>query len=213
MHMKRILFGVGAVCAAIGLLAAVKHHRNRNTRPQDCVDGGVRHYQSGEDAPKVITSTEITEFRCEFSLYADAEPGALGNGKYFCSAVSDGDGVLCSFRRRNRTGQEDERTFTADRSFMEQLQALISAHNLSQHNGYSYSVSGLPDMYGAMLDVRYASGESIYAYNNQDVFLAYEALEDLFVLFSSWDGHLCKACACGTGNTGRFCTACGSPRA
>ena len=180
MHMKRIIFGVGAVCAAVGLLAAVKHHRNRNTRPQDCVDGGVRHYQSGEDAPKVITSTEITEFRCEFSLYANAEPGALGNGKYFCSAVLEGDSVLCSIRWHDRT-------FTADRSFMEQLQALVSAHNLSQHNGYSYSVSGLPDMYGAMLDVRYASGESIYAYNNQDVFLAYEALEDLFVLFSSWD--------------------------
>mgnify|MGYP003319137642 CR=1 FL=1 len=38
----------------------------RNT---DDIDGGVKTYNSGEDSPKVIESTEIISFEFEVSLY------------------------------------------------------------------------------------------------------------------------------------------------
>ena len=38
----------------------------RNT---DHIDGGVKTYNSGEDSPKVIESTEIISFDLEVSLY------------------------------------------------------------------------------------------------------------------------------------------------
>jgi len=39
-------------------------------------------------------------------------------------------------------------------------------------------------MYGAKLDIQYASGESIYAYDNQDCFIPLEAMQELVELFS-----------------------------
>ena len=44
-------------------------------------------------------------------------------------------------------------------------------------------MAGLPDEYGARLDVRYASRESIYANDNQDNFLPLEAMNELLNLF------------------------------
>ena len=38
-------------------------------------------------------------------------------------------------------------------------------------------------MYGAKIDINYASGENIYAYNNQDEFVPFEAIGELVELF------------------------------
>ena len=58
-------------------------------------------------------------------------------------------------------------------------------YEFAQHNGYSHKISGLPDMYGATLDIKYASGESIYAYDNQDCFIPFEAMKELVELFNT----------------------------
>ena len=39
-------------------------------------------------------------------------------------------------------------------------------------------------MYGEQIDIKYASGESIYAHDNQDGFLQMEAMVELIELFS-----------------------------
>ena len=65
------------------------------------------------------------------------------------------------------------------------LQKAVSEHDLAQHNGLSYRVSGLPEDYGATLSVTYASGESIHASHNQDCFLSIDAMEALEALFRS----------------------------
>ena len=75
--------------------------------------------------------------------------------------------------------------FTADTSFMTSLQELVSKYNFAQYNGYISKVSGLPDMYGAKLDINYASGESIYAHDNQDCFIPFEAIEEFVSFFNS----------------------------
>ena len=69
--------------------------------------------------------------------------------------------------------------------FLAKLQEIAAAYNFAQHNGYYHKVSGLPDMYGERLDIIYASGEQICAYDNQSRFLPYEAAEELILLFSA----------------------------
>ena len=66
---------------------------------------------------------------------------------------------------------------------MMRLWKIVSKYDFAQHNGYVSKVSGLPHMYGAKLDIRYASGESIYAYDNQDCFIPLEAMRELVELF------------------------------
>lgn len=183
--MKWLFWGIGIVCAVVGIVAAVKP--SKDTRPTDNIDGGVRKYNSGEDAPKTVESTEITEFHCTVSLYADPEPGELESGVYIFSAVVKEGMTGCSLKWHNRTGNGDDRTFEADPSFMTKLQEIVSTYDFARHNGYLYKISGLPDMYGASIDIVYASGESIYAYNNQDNFLSRSAIKEIFDLFTSFN--------------------------
>jgi len=185
--MKWLFIGIGAALAAVAAVGIFSAARaNRTTRPADSIDGGVRHYNDGADAPKVIVSTEITEFHCIFSLYA-MDDCSLAGGKYECNATLVDGAAQCSIKWYDRTGGGDDRSFTADSGFFTELQKIVSETGLASHNGYSYHISGLPDMYGAKLDVQYASGESIYAFNNQDNFLPAEAMNRLFALFTGQD--------------------------
>lgn len=70
---------------------------------------------------------------------------------------------------------------------MSKLQEIVSKYDLAKHNGYTHHVSGLPDMYGDYIDIKYASGESIYASDNQSGFLAQEAAMELINLFLSFN--------------------------
>ena len=155
----------------------------RNT---DHIDGGVKTYNSGEDSPKVVASTEIIRFEFEASLYnivVEGESELIGRN-YKLSAVLEEGAVKSKIKWHDRAGAGEEYDFTADASFMTSLQEIVSKHNFAQYNGYISKVSGLPDMYGAKIDIAYASGESIYANNNQDCFIPFEAIEELIELFN-----------------------------
>jgi len=179
--------GIGMVLIAAGVLAAVKNYRDTIPEETDDIDGGVVKHNDGTDAPKVIESTEIVEFICEFSLLTNCEPGELGSNNYELRASLKDNVVEGSFKKWGRDGREEENNFTfeSDSSFMTKLQEIVSKHDLAKHNGYTHTVSGLPNMYGAKLDIRYESGESIYARNNQSCFLSYDVMYDLVTLFSS----------------------------
>ena len=155
-------------------------------RETDDIDGGVKTYNSGEDSPKVIESTEIISFNCEFSLLAAIldEESELDGRVYTLNAVCENEAVTCKIKWYDRFGDGEEYEFTADASFMKELQAIVEKYDFAQHNGYESVVSGLPHMYGAMLNIQYASGETIYASDNQNCFLSLEAMEDLTHLFS-----------------------------
>ncbi|MBQ8696500.1 MAG: hypothetical protein IJ519_02165 [Clostridia bacterium] len=146
-------------------------------------DGGVRKTVNG-NAPKVIASREIKVFYCEFSAYALPEEETRLSGKtYRLSAKIEGDGVDAEYRSHDRYGGRRDRSFTADTSFMQRLDSIVKEYDLALHNGLSVTVYGLPGMYGAELSVDYASGERIYARDNESCFIpigAMEALEDLF---------------------------------
>ena len=142
-------------------------------------DGGVRHYVDTK-APKVIESTCITMFSCEFSTLNLATDLPIA-GKIFTLTASESGG---NYEARNREEVLEERCFTPNSEFFAQLQTIVSEYDLAQHNGLFYSVSGLPPGYGIELDIQYESGESIQASDNQSCFLPLEAMEKLVALFA-----------------------------
>ncbi|MBQ8836628.1 MAG: hypothetical protein IJ002_03865 [Clostridia bacterium] len=155
-------------------------------RNSDNIDGGVKTYNSGEDSPKVIESTEIISFEFEVSLYTIVleEESELDGRNYKLSAVLEDGAVKSKIKWRDRAGAGEEHDFTADASFMTSLQEIISKYDFAQYNGYISKASGLPDMYGAKIDINYASSERIYAHDNQDCFISIDAIKELIELFN-----------------------------
>lgn len=149
------------------------------------VEDGYLEDSTDTGAPKMIESTEITSFECCFSTAPFEEDIHLEYDFYQFSAVLKGDTVSASVYASSRYGDELQETFETDTSFMEEMQAIVSQYNLAAHNGHYVVVQGLPDMYGAELDVEYVSGESISAYDNESSFLSIDAMEEIEALFGS----------------------------
>jgi len=147
-------------------------------------DGGKRNNTDFE-AAKTIESTKITKFSCEFSLLAFAEElePPLLYGTYLLEAEVKDAKVSCRYCLDFRDGESTDESFEADEAFMDELQKIVSENDLAQHNGVNVYVSGLPDMYGAKLDIDYESGEHIYASDNQDCFLSMKVMRELVELF------------------------------
>ena len=151
----------------------------RPSHDTDDIDGGVRH---SEDigAPKIITSTQIISFHCEFSatdLMLDSSPVA---GRYHTLHAEQSNG---NYEARGGGTVYDERKFIPDKAFFDTLQQIVAKYNFAQYNGQFYTVSGLPPDHGAKLDIQYDSGESIRCSNNQSCFIPLEAMEELVDLF------------------------------
>ncbi|MBQ3031186.1 MAG: hypothetical protein IJD29_01695, partial [Anaerotignum sp.] len=124
-------------------------------------DGVVRD-NSDPDAPKVIESDFIISFLCEFSALDRMEEDTYLSGKNYRLEARLKDGAVKGHYSPYGTHGEDI-LFAADHSFMYELQEVVSRYDLAQYNGMDVSVSGLPEMYGASLQIVYASGESISA--------------------------------------------------
>ena len=144
------------------------------------MDGGVTD-NSDRNAPKSMESTQIISFDCRLSTMDIAEPGELGNHVYQLHAKWENGAVQGMYRVRD-TGETH--SFRVSQTFLDEVQILVARYSLAQYNGHNCTVAGLPDEYGAKLDVRYASRESIYASDNQDNFLSLEVMKELFNLFA-----------------------------
>lgn len=145
------------------------------------IDGGVRHYED-ENAPKVIESTQIVTFSCEISTYSMSMNSSPVAGRYYTFYAGQEGG---SFEARAGGEVFTEKEFTPDAAFFEALQEIVAEHDLAQYNGKHYSVSGLPPDYGAKLDIRYESGESIRSSDNQSCFIPVEVTQKLVELFEN----------------------------
>lgn len=148
-------------------------------------DGGVRD-NTDHDAPTVIGSGEITSFSCMFSTIAYLEEDIrIESGIYHLEAALADGAVQGSYRFLTRDGEETAFAFQAETAFLNDLQKIVQEQDLAQYNGHSVFVNGLPNEYGASLQIGYASGESVYADDNQDCFLPIPAMEQLHQLFTA----------------------------
>ena len=117
------------------------------------IDGGATD-NSDLNAPKSIGSTQIISFDCRFSTMDTDEPGKPGNHIYQLHAKLENGAVRGMYRVRD-TGETH--SFRVSQKFLVEVQILVATYGLAQYNGHDYTVAGLPDEYGARLDVLYAS--------------------------------------------------------
>ncbi len=136
--------------------------------------GGRRDW-SNPDAPKTIVSKELISFAYEGAL--------LDYAVCHFSLVRQDDGALCT-----GWGHEDDDVFDlefmAELSSLDALQAVIDEYDLAKFNGIDITVNGLPPYLGDYLHAEYASGEKIFASNNQFPFVSEDARLALFRFFS-----------------------------
>jgi len=182
--MKKWLMIIICLLTAISTAAVYLHQKDATGEIEE--DGG-RINHNNPKAPKLIESTEITQFSCFFSVLDLLERGELGSFDYYTMKAKLADGIVEGYYYpAYHHGSKDRAfEFKAEPSFMEQLQRIISEYNLSQYNGMDSYVSALPDRYGADLSVHYASGERLTAFDNQDNFLSMDAMCALKKLFDA----------------------------
>lgn len=180
--MKRMIWLILIpLTLVVGLmLTGCAHHISPTPSEEIEEDGCVRN-NTDNDAPKTIASTLIISFDCWFSTMDVAEPGMLGNHIYQLQAKLENGAVKGTYQVRD-TGEK--RLFRESHYFLNEVQNLVGKYDLAQYNGHCYEVAGLPGDYGVRLEVVYASGERIYAYNNQDNFFSREAMNKLVKLFA-----------------------------
>ncbi|MBR2951128.1 MAG: hypothetical protein IKC46_14930 [Lachnospiraceae bacterium] len=180
--MKKMVWVSILLLLIMAVLAGCTQHSTPKT--EDAEEDGYRRDNTDYEASKTITSDEMVSFECFFSTvpFEETDTG-LECGSYRFSAVLSKDQVTGKYRMLSRYGDEIQEEFLADAAFMQHLQTIVKEYSLAENNGHYVEVKGLPDMYGAELDVVYASGETISAYDNEDGFLslaAMEAIEELF---------------------------------
>ncbi len=146
--------------------------------------GGIRDW-TNLDASKSIQSEEIIAFKYEFnssfSWYYDRQ-----TAYDYCSLsmMRQEDGALCRiWGLRDGYYRLFDFEFTAPLSSLNALQALIDEHDLAKVNGISKTTYGIPEYLGSSLRVEYASGERIYAYDNNDDVISIQATLALFDFF------------------------------
>ncbi len=147
-----------------------------------CEDGGTR-ISNDTNAPKEIISRELIRFSCRFCSISLIDETRILGGMYHFSADKTEDGVSMSVKCNNPRVLDGELTKIRPDSFMKKLEAILRKYDVAQYNGKYYKVSGLPNFYGASVDAEYASGETLYCYNNQDPFLPVEMILELCSLF------------------------------
>lgn len=145
-------------------------------------DGGTKKYSAGE---KTVGSDDISSFFCELSFISEIseEESELCGRVYKLSSQLDNGSVKCNIEWRDRFGEGDKKTFTADKYFLEKLQSVVCKYGFSSYNGLYCKTNGLPDMYGSKLDILYFSGERIYAYNNEESFIPFDEMKEIVFLF------------------------------
>ena len=141
------------------------------------VDGGVVE-RFDKTAPKTISCTKPIHFKCTVSTLALADAEEDERGVFTLTAKLEKGVVSASYKSNSESFD-----FAAPPSFMDRLQSVIAEYDFARFNGMSYVVSGLPDMYGATVSVKYESGEDIYSNNNQDCFIPLEAIKKLIAIF------------------------------
>lgn len=194
MHYAGIALSLAAV---IGLtaLAAVLIAGNRTVvdkdpgdvnviaapnEPDDPPVCGGTDDDSNPNAPKTVSSTEIVSFGSYFSVFSyDLQDDPVLTARFYrFSAKKDGDRVLCTVET-----DAERKSFEKEPAFLDDIRKITQAYDFAQYNGLSVETHGLPEDFGATIDIDYASGEHIYAHHNTDMFLPMDAARALVSLF------------------------------
>ncbi len=116
----------------------------------------------------VLFAYDAPDFRVRCEKNADGSVSVQSSGGDV--AARDGSGFRLDYT-------------AADDGFLEKLQQLVAAHDLTADNGRVVNVGGLPEGYGDTLSVTYASGERIYKSSNESRTVSDEAAVAIYEAF------------------------------
>lgn len=144
---------------------------------------------TNHNAPKTISSKQITSFEYTFNtsnLNQFYDRNIPYQGCTFC-LVREEDGARCKGFSTGFSGYFAmfDFEFLAPLSSLDDLQVIIDEHNLAKVNGVNEGSIGIIEDYISRFQVKYESGESIFAYNNAGPVLSDQATIDLYDYFLS----------------------------
>jgi len=187
--MKYLFIALAAVLAfsVIYLLVftdvIVKHRdETQKNNPDEVLDGYLR--DSSKDSPKNVNSSQIDDFSLVFSTLSWADEQYFKEGIYCFEIKAENGSFRGKYEFNPYYGNREIYLFDTDQAFMQKLDKVVKKYDLADFNGKNIFVSGLPDMYGEEIRIVYASGESIYASDNQDGFINRQVLLEFERLFS-----------------------------
>ena len=137
------------------------------------------------NAPKNVQSVDLIYFSCKYSTLAFLEEDSnLKGGVYYLSASLEENGsVIYTVDCSEGIDVGSCRKEAGSIELLKEIDKILKRYDVASHNGYHHSVQALPDFYGVKIEADYSSGEQIYCYDNQDVFLPVEFLRELCNLF------------------------------
>lgn len=151
--------GLAAACSACGRpQSEPEPDANGDQAP---ITGGVTD-QTDFDAPKDITSKDLTDLTMTFYAYGDFFSD-IGEGEFHYELHKEADRVtLAETSYYNVEAEVSE-------ELLDEAQALIDKYGLASKNGIDRVTGGLPPDYGPWsLTATYASGEKISFYEDGD---------------------------------------------
>lgn len=130
---------------------------------------GERHVSRGHLSKKTIRSDTITRFEytrgMEYDFLAERTEAGTVHVKI---------GVMEPYETQANRAIDYE---SMDLSLLTKLEKVIREHELSQKNGYTVVVDGLPPGYGERLKVEYDTGEELFTRSNESYILSDEIAE------------------------------------
>lgn len=146
--MKRFLKKLAAAGMALLMTGCGK------TADPEIICGGTTK-NNDPDAPKVIESTEITEF--SVAVFLAERCREEEDHRFDFQVKPDENGVLTAYEIYSGIQHP------ADEALLNALQEVIAQNNLAAMNGIYEVTAGLPPEYKARnLEVEYASGETLH---------------------------------------------------
>lgn len=165
---RRFLTALLCAAAAIGLCGC--------TPKPEPIAGGTTD-KTDPNAPKTITSHEITAFSASFYLRGEWTPGQ--SSRLYTFTVAEEDGVLMASEPTLGVSKP------ADDALLSALDETIRAYDLIAQNGVYRVTAGLaPDYQKCSVEALYASGETLRFTVNNDPEAAWA--KAVYLIFADW---------------------------
>lgn len=130
---------------------------------------GEKNVSSGRLAKKTIQSDTITKFEYTRGMEYD-----------FLAERTEAGTVHVTINRTEPNEMQANRVIdyeSTDLFLLTKLEKVIRQHELSQKNGYTVVVDGLPPGYGERLKVKYDTGEELFTRSNESYIFSDEIAE------------------------------------
>ncbi len=148
------------------------------TEEPEPIDGGNTIHQD-PDAPKEITSKEITDYEASFCVFTRWSDEEHEDNTFLFTVKKDENGVLTAYEENRGI------SYPADEELLISLQEIIDRYELVKLNGLYDVTAGLaPEYQPGGMTVNYASGENLTFTTDNNPYALWS--EETYDVFAAW---------------------------